>query len=191
MKKAVILILSFLVMLIFNGCGGGGGGNEKTANPVVTPDSGSYKNSVSVSLSCSTEGANIWYTKDGTDPKTGNAVLYTGTIILAESTTLKVYAVKDGYDPSDIVEKNYTILGTVAKPILPLTGAYAAPFNFTIPVVSGTKVKYTLDGTTPTEVNGIEITTDKIITLNAGSITTVKAVAYKDGWNNSAVAEAV
>ena len=191
MKKAVILILSFLVMLIFNGCGGGGGGNEKTANPVVTPDSGSYKNSVSVSLSCSTEGANIWYTKDGTDPKTGNAVLYTGTIILAESTTLKVYAVKDGYDPSDIVEKNYTILGTVAKPILPLTGVYAAPFNFTIPVVSGTKVKYTLDGTTPTEVNGIEITTDKIITLNAGSITTVKAVAYKDGWNDSAVAEAV
>lgn len=68
MKKAVILILSFLVMLIFNGCGGGGGGNENGKSSSNTRLE-VIKNSVSVSLSCSTEGANIWYTKDGTDPK--------------------------------------------------------------------------------------------------------------------------
>lgn len=190
MKRIVQSLTVIFVILFMAGCIGKSGG-ESVALPVISPEGGSYTTEVDVSITCKTEGAEIWYTVDGSDPKTGNAILYKGSITLTNSHRIKAYAVKSGWESSEVVQQDYVVTGTVAKPILPATGNYPAPFSFKIPVVTGTKVRYTLDGTIPTENNGIEITSAAEITLAAGTVTTLKAIAYKSGWNNSLVAEAV
>ena len=57
--------------------------------------------------------------------------------------------------------------------------------NVTISAVEGAKIYYTLDGTTPTESSAVYSSA-----LSIEETTTVKAIAVKDGYNNSEVAEA-
>ncbi|UKK48516.1 endonuclease [Prevotella sp. E9-3] len=68
---------------------------DYVAQPVFTPEGGSYKDQVVVSMSCATEGAVIYYTTNNTNATTGSKV-YTEPITLTETTTLKAIAVKDG-----------------------------------------------------------------------------------------------
>ena len=68
---------------------------DYVAQPVLTPEEGSYKDQVVVSMSCATEGAVIYYTTNNTNATTGSKV-YTEPITLTETTTLKAIAVKDG-----------------------------------------------------------------------------------------------
>ena len=75
----------------------GGGGTEVTtvAQPVFTPEEGSYRDQVVVTMSSSTEGAAIYYTTNNTNATTASK-LYEGPITLTETTTLRAIAVKDG-----------------------------------------------------------------------------------------------
>ena len=75
----------------------GGGGTEVTtvAQPVFTPEEGSYTDQVVVSMSTTTEDATIYYTTNNANA-TVNSNLYTGPITLTETTTLKAIAVKEG-----------------------------------------------------------------------------------------------
>lgn len=76
--------------------------------PVISPDAGEYENQVSVSISCATNGASIYYTVDGTVPTAGST-LYEGTITLTESCTLNAIAVKDGFTASEVATATFTI----------------------------------------------------------------------------------
>lgn len=76
--------------------------------PVISPDAGEYENQVSVSISCATTGASIYYTVDGTEPTAGST-LYEGTITLTESCTLNAIAVKDGFTASEVATATFTI----------------------------------------------------------------------------------
>ena len=68
----------------------------KPAVPEATPDSGKFTSKIDVELSCDTEGATIYYTIDGSDPKT-NGIEYTGIqITLAKDTTLRLVSYFDG-----------------------------------------------------------------------------------------------
>ncbi len=60
-----------------------------------------------VVISCSTEGATIYYTNDGTDPTVDNKFKYTDgtTIKLDRNCTFKAFAVKDKMFNSDISER--------------------------------------------------------------------------------------
>ncbi|MBO4362029.1 MAG: chitobiase/beta-hexosaminidase C-terminal domain-containing protein, partial [Paludibacteraceae bacterium] len=69
----------------------------------------------SVTLTCSTDGATIYYTLDGSDPLTsGTRILYDGTpIVINAETTLTAVAVVDGRGQSEVVTYHYTVkLGT-------------------------------------------------------------------------------
>ena len=69
----------------------------------------------SVILTCSTDGATIYYTLDGSDPLTsGTRILYDGTpIVINAETTLTAVAVVDGKGQSEVVTYHYTVkLGT-------------------------------------------------------------------------------
>ena len=80
-------------------------------NPSFTPSETSFANSVDVSLSCGTDGATIYYTLDGSDPKTsGTKITYTQAFTLTDTTTVKAVAVKDE-DASSVVTKTYTKYG--------------------------------------------------------------------------------
>lgn len=81
---------------------------EKVTNPVFTPAAGVIFAGTGVTLACTTEGAAIHYTIDGTEP-TAESTLYTEPIVINEATTVKAIAVKDGMEASSVVTAEYTI----------------------------------------------------------------------------------
>ncbi len=78
------------------------------ATPTFSPVGGTYMTEQSVTISCETANAAIYYTLDGSDP-TENSTLYSAPITVSETTTIKAIAVASGYDNSTIAEATYTI----------------------------------------------------------------------------------
>lgn len=92
------------------------GSANQVRMPVFTPVTGSlFKDKLTVTASCSTEGATIYYTKDGAEPTTGSDKFPTEGVTLTETTTLKAIAVKDGLDNSEVVTATYTKLEPYAS----------------------------------------------------------------------------
>lgn len=87
---------------------------EKVESPTANPASGSeLAIGNKVVLGCKTEGAKIYYTKDGKDPAS-YGTLYSSPIEIGEtdagkSITIRAYAKKDGCDDSDPVQFKYTV----------------------------------------------------------------------------------
>ena len=83
----------------------------QVAAPVFAPANGTtFVDKLTVGASCPTEGATIYYTKDGAEPTTGSDKFPTEGVTLTETTTLKAIAVKDGLDNSEVVTATYTKL---------------------------------------------------------------------------------
>ena len=81
---------------------------EQVATPTFNPVEGTYNEAQSVTISCTTDGATIYYTTDGTIPTTASTQ-YNGAINVSETKTIKAIAVKDGMTDSEIAEATYTI----------------------------------------------------------------------------------
>ena len=77
-------------------------------NPTADIDTGIYDETQTVTLSCATEDAEIYYTVDGSDPAE-NGTLYTAPIEIAKSTTLKFVAKKAECNNSNVITKCYAI----------------------------------------------------------------------------------
>lgn len=80
---------------------------QSAAAPVIDPNGGTFTGKQTVTITCATEGARIYYTLDGSDP-TADSTLYTGAFTLTESATVKAIAVKDGCTASEIVTAAFT-----------------------------------------------------------------------------------
>ena len=85
-----------------------GGGQQTVATPTFSPAAGTYYEAQNVTISCTTEGATIHYTLDGTDP-TANSAIYSTPIAISQTTTLKAIGVKDGMNNSSVASATYTI----------------------------------------------------------------------------------
>lgn len=94
------------------------------ATPVFTPLAGTYADSVSVCIACATDGAEIRYTTDGTEP-TEASTLYTAPILLTATTTVKAKAFKTAWFASETAMAAYTV---VFEPVLAVD---ATTLNFT------------------------------------------------------------
>lgn len=81
--------------------------------PTFSVASGTYTTAQTVALACETEGAEIRYTLDGSEP-TVTSTLYTAPIAVAQTTTIKAIAVKAGA-PSALVSATYTIVSTLGE----------------------------------------------------------------------------
>ncbi len=81
-------------------------GEVAVARPVATPPAGFYTEAQSVALTCATEGAEIYYTLDGTEPD-ATKTRYTAAVSIDKNTTLKAVAVK-GQDVSSVLTAEYT-----------------------------------------------------------------------------------
>lgn len=77
------------------------------ATPTFSVDAGTYTSVQSVTISCATGGATIYYTTDGTDP-TSSSTEYTSAVSIDHSCTLKAIAIK-GDDESNVASAAYTI----------------------------------------------------------------------------------
>ena len=95
---------------------------EEIAVPTFSPAGGTYSEAQTVTISCATEGATIYYTLDGTEPNV-NSDEYKSSITIEETTTIKAIAVK-GEESSGIASATYTIEQQV--PVQPAT----LPFEF-------------------------------------------------------------
>lgn len=98
----------------------GGSGGTTVAAPKASPQAGSVTSGTQITLTCSTSGATIYYTLDGSDPTT-SSTQYTGPISLAAyevgtEVTLKAIAVKDGVT-SAVQTISYTIRAESEPPI--------------------------------------------------------------------------
>lgn len=92
--------------------------------PVMTPAGGSYFGTQSITISCETADAKIYYTLDGNDP-TAESTEYTAPVEITETATLKAIAIK-GEDKSSIASASYTILANIANTVdAPMTVAEA------------------------------------------------------------------
>ena len=81
------------------------------ATPTFSPAAGTYNEPQSVTLSCSTSGATIYYTTDVSTPSTSSSV-YSSAIPVSSTTTIKAIAVKEGMTNSAVAEATYTIEGS-------------------------------------------------------------------------------
>ncbi len=75
--------------------------------PVISPAGGSYTGSVSVTITCGSPDAEIYYTTDGSTPGRSSA-RYTGAFTVTVPATVKAVAIKDGLDDSAVATASYT-----------------------------------------------------------------------------------
>jgi hypothetical protein len=158
-----------------------------TATPTFSPVSGSYSAAQFVSIIDTATNATIYYTTDGTTPTSLSAV-YSGPISVASSETIEAIAVASNNTRSGVATATYTIAqSVVATPTFSVaSGVFTAPQTITIAdTTTATTICYTIDGSTPTSASAIYTGP---ITVSATE--TVKAVAYKSGYIQSAVASA-
>ncbi len=158
------------------------------AKPIANPGTGSYVNSVSVSLSTSTPNAIIRYTRNGTEPNASSQV-YTSPININNTSNtnpviLKAKAYKSGMNPSQVSTNSYTLTSIVETPVSkPSPGSYkeqvvVSLFTTTV----GATIRYTLDGSQPTESS-----TKYVSEITIKNTTTLKAKAFKSGTSSSKV----
>lgn len=76
--------------------------------PIFSPAGGTYITAQTVSISCGTTGAAIYYTTDGSTPSSSSTP-YTGAITISETTTIKAIAIKDGIN-SSVATATYSIV---------------------------------------------------------------------------------
>ncbi len=79
-----------------------------TATPTFSPVAGTYMTEQSVTISCETPDAVIYYTTDGSEP-TVNSTVYSAPITVSATTTLKALAVAPNYSNSEVATATYTI----------------------------------------------------------------------------------
>ena len=87
--------------------------------PTFSIPGGIFTEAQSVELDCETEGAEIFYTLDGTEP-TSSSTKYTAAIAISQTTTIKAIAINNSVS-SIVVSETYTIVslegeGTKDKP---------------------------------------------------------------------------
>ena len=159
-------------------------GSKIVATPAFSVASGAVDSGTEVTISCATDGAEIYYTTDGTEP-TASSTEYTGAISITEAVTLKAIAVKDGMNDSAVSSASYTIKGTVSTPEFSVeSGAVNSGTSVTISCATeGAKIYYTTDGNDPTASS-----TEYKAAISVTTAVTLKAIAVKDGMNGSAVA---
>lgn len=90
-------------------------GKESVATPVFSIPGGYYNEEQSLEITTETDGADIYYTLDGTTP-TKESALYDSPIKLSETVTVKAIAVKDGMSNSAMASATYTFLTEWEQP---------------------------------------------------------------------------
>jgi chitodextrinase len=99
----------------FRNVGPPSGSATEVSTPNITPNGGSFLNSVDVIIEVGTPGATIYYTDDGSTP-TASSTLYTGSFTLTSSKTIKAIGIKSGLTDSDIVSAIYTVTADTFAP---------------------------------------------------------------------------
>lgn len=162
------------------------------AAPGINASADEFLDQLEVTLSCTTEGAKIYYTLDGSEPTVGSTE-YTQSIVLNATTTVKAIAAKDGIT-STIAEKKFTKVEplTTMQAIFEAatsteTDVYVLFNDWVVSAVSGSNA-YVTDGTKGlivyTSSHGFEVN-DKLNGLVATKLVLYKGSAELKGLKAS------
>ncbi|HTB79412.1 MAG TPA: chitobiase/beta-hexosaminidase C-terminal domain-containing protein [Opitutaceae bacterium] len=159
--------------------------SSQVATPTFSPAPDNYASAQNVIITSATSGASIRYTTDGSTPTETNGTIYSSPVNISTTTTLQAIAYKSGFPDSNLTSGLYTIGAQVATPVFSLVaGTYSGSQDITITAAtSGASIRYTTDGSTPTETNGALYSGPIFITTT----TTLQAIAYKSGFISSPV----
>jgi hypothetical protein len=85
--------------------------------PIINPEAGVFRNSVTVSIVCEDAEATIYYTLDGTTPD-NTKTLYTAPIPISTTNVRKnvmvqAIAIRSAYDDSEVASKKYILYPTI------------------------------------------------------------------------------
>lgn len=148
------------------------------ATPTANPETSEFETIVSITLSCTTSGVNMYYTTDGSTPTNGSTP-YNNPISISSTTTLKAIAYLDS-TASGIMSETYTksevpVIAIIFNPPSekPVTLGYKIDLK-TEP--DGAHIFYTLDGSNP---NHESIPFKEFIPIE-NNFTLIKAIAYLD-----------
>ena len=142
--------------------------------------------SLDVTLACATAGATIRYTLDGSEP-TSSSTAYSAPITISGTTTIKARAFKSDYLESDTASATYTVAERAAAPTSTSTAGYRNTLVDLASTVPGAVIRYTTDGSDPTESSEVYTAGTAINVTNATGATTIKARVYAEGYRPSDV----
>ena len=119
------------------------------ATPVLTPGSGPVAYGTTVSISCLTPGAVIYYTLDDSLPNTSSA-RYSNPVKITNDVTLNAYAVASGYPDSLVTSVHYTLTQAATPSFSPSQGPLTNGSLISMSCATPNAIiNYTLDGTVP------------------------------------------
>ena len=166
--------------------------DRPAADPAFSPQAGYIEKGKTVTISCATEGADIYYTTDGTYP-TSSSTLYEAPVAITGGTTIKAVAhVKNGQpsDTSFVSEAVYSVVGI--PQVTPASGRVVIDSLVEITLGDGrgntlekgtTAIHYTLDGSEPSATSAEYTAPFRLRPQDA----TLKVIAVKDGETSPVV----
>jgi hypothetical protein len=199
------IILAAIVIIIagFIGCSKSGGknnglmlllmGKSQVAKPVFSPLGGTFDAGMSVTITCPTAGASIYYTTNGDDPTSSSAPYLAPVPVTGNHTvmTIKAIAILEDMKDSEIASTAYTInFAHVSSPQFSLVaGTYDHDVNVTITSSTvGADIYYTTNGDNPTSSSTPYIGAISVSGDNADTV--IKAIAIKSGMEDSTIESA-
>ena len=166
---------------------------QKLSLPVIESSSSEINEDTIITIK-SNEGATIYYTEDGSDPRVSDSrkeYVEAFKPALDSSIVIKAYATMSGYIDSDVAEAEFKYSGNLPAPVFEFENDAVIPFlnvKVIVNAAQGYVVYYTLDGSDPNaNSNRAE---NGLIDLSsvAGESVTIKAYAAKEGMENSEIA---
>ena len=118
LKKVVGVAVAAVPALVMFSCSNGSiddpvmppvSDKQTEATPEFSVASGAVNSGTSVTITCATDGAKIYYTTDGNDP-TAESTEYSDAISITKAVTVKAIAVKSGMNDSAVESVSYTII---------------------------------------------------------------------------------
>ena len=166
---------------------------QKLSLPVIESSSSEINEDTTITIK-SNEGATIYYTEDGSDPRVSDSRKEYAEAFkpaLDRSIVIKAYATMSGYIDSDVAEAEFKYSGNLPAPVFEFENGAVIPFlnvKVSVNATPGYVVHYTLDGSAPNEnSNKAE---NGLIDLSSveGESVTITAYAAKEGMENSEIA---
>jgi alpha-tubulin suppressor-like RCC1 family protein len=154
------------------------------ASPALNIPAGTFNADFTVWLTTETAGATIHYTQNGVEPTTSDPTVASGsTVTISYSQTVKAKAFKAGMPPSTTSLRTYEMKAADVT-ATPSGGTYSSAQSVALTTsTAGATIRFTTDGTAPTESSPSYSTPIQI-----AASTTLRAAAFKTGWSASTVA---
>jgi glucose/arabinose dehydrogenase len=127
----------------------------RVATPVFDPPAGPIANGTIVAISCTTPGAVIHHTLDGTNPAK-NSPAYSAPFTINGGATIRAQAFESGFSDSAVQSAFYQLVQTATPIFTPPSGPITngTPISITCATPNST-IYYTVDGSIPTTNSAI------------------------------------